>query len=78
MIFAIIDHNLPENTSYSNNPECFNIGLQEFSLKDKHPSLDSVNIKILRELVMKDKLDSDSIQDYMGYLIKIASLSQSF
>ena len=77
---------VPKHTPSNNAPEVFCIGSHEFCLKDTRPALDGINVaqymeaslKILREMTLKDKLSVQGMLDYVNYVIKIATMSQSF
>lgn len=77
---------MPKHTTGNEEPGVFTVGSHEFCLKDKRPPLDSINVahymeaslKILRELTIKEKLAVRDMLDYISYVIKIATMCQSF
>lgn len=66
--------------------DVLSIGTFEFVLNDKRPAYSSVNVsqymeasmRILREMAVKDNINKTEILDYVNYIVKIATLSQSF
>jgi hypothetical protein len=77
---------VPKHTPSDNAAEVFSVGSHEFCLKDKRPTLESISVaqymeaslKILREMAIKEKLSVSDMLDYINYVIKIATFSQSF
>ena len=62
------------------------VGAVEFSLKETKVSIDKVKIsqymeaslRILRQMVIEDEVDMVQVMQYISYIIKIATLAQSF
>ena len=71
---------------YDNNSEILQVGSHELLLTDKRPAYSSLSVaqyteasmRILREMAIKDNISRSEMLDYVNYVIKVATLSQSF
>ena len=68
------------------NKQTLNLGGVELSIPETKPKLESISPlqymeasqKILREMVFKDGADLETVMEYTGYVIKIATMGQRF
>jgi hypothetical protein len=79
-------HIIPKHANGTSESQRITLGAQEFVLNDRRPSYDSLDIsqymeasmRILREMCIKDNVGKCEMLDYVNYIIKIATLCQSF
>ena len=76
----------PQSSSNDVKVTPIKIGDLQLTLNDKKVPLDHVthlhymegSLKILREMILKDKANTAAIMEHVGYLIKVASMGQVF